>query len=183
MSSCSLIGGLALGCRNSIAGIRTIYLTNFENVIGSGYTYDNTLTGGIPNGIITGMTLTSGSTFYEFQVRRETAQYTEAIQSNIQNGTLFYEGTLTMFFEKVQTYLRNRVMLIAQAKMLAIILDKNNQYWLIGMENGIDNNGGTIDTGKASGDGNGYTLTYIAQEQYSAIEVSSTLIPTISTAA
>lgn len=179
--ACSITSGIPLGCRNSIAGVKTIYLTNFENV--TGYTYSSTQTGIDANSVITGMTFTTGSTkpFYTFDVRRETAQYTEAIQSNIQNGTLFYEGTLSMFFEKVQTYIRNRVMLIAQARTIAIVLDKNGQYWLIGKTAGLDLTSGSVDLGKAAADANGYTLSFISQEPEEAIEVSSALIPTITT--
>lgn len=167
--SCSLNSGQQLGCRESIAGIRTIYLANFENVIQSGITTN-------ASSQITGITMSSSTKFYQFDLRRETAQYSEAIQSNIQNGTLYYEGTLAMFLDKAQTTTRNQIQLLAKAKLMCIFLDKNNQYWLQGQVNGADLTSGTVDWGKASGDANGYTLNFISQEINSAPEVLSSVI-------
>lgn len=165
--ACSLNSGQQLGCRESIAGIRTVYFANFENV--------SAMTESATN-VITGITMSSSTKFYTFDLRRETAQYNEAIQSSIQNGTLFYEGTLAIFLEKAQTSVRNQIQLLAKAKLMAIILDKNGQYWLLGRTNGLDLSGGNVDWGKASGDANGYTLNFISQEAISANEVSSSVI-------
>ena len=44
------------------------------------------------------------------------------------------------------------------------IEDYNGNFFLVGLENGGDVNGGTIVTGAAMGDLTGYTLTVNAQE-------------------
>lgn len=165
--SCSLNSGLPLGCRSSIAGIKTVYFANFENV---------TSVTASAGDVVTGITMSSTTKFYTFDLRRENAQYSEAITSSIQNGTLFYEGTLNLFLEKSQTSVRNQIMLLAAAKLMAIYLDKNGQYWLVGRTNGTDLTAGTIDSGKASADANGYNLTFMSQEAASAIEVNSSII-------
>ena len=46
-----------------------------------------------------------------------------------------------------------------------MILDNNNQQWVIGEVNGAEITAGTAETGTALGDMSGYTLTITSQEK------------------
>lgn len=193
MANCVFTGGLQLGCRNGIGGIRTVYLTNFSNIdtltgitlgdsyvilSGDGQTRDASID---INDIVTNVTNSSGGTvtFYEFQIRRETGEFKETITSSIQNGTLFYEPNLTIFLEKYQTYIRNRMLLIAQTQVTAIVEDKLGNFWLLGKTAGLDLLSGEASMGKASADANGYTLTFTGQEPETAIQVDPSIIASL----
>lgn len=193
MSTCIFTGGLDLGCRNGIGGIRTVYLTNFSNIdpltgITLGNTY-NILSGDGQtrnatidiNDIVTNVTNSTGGTvnFYEWKFRRETGEFKETIQSNIQSGTLYYEPSLTLFFERYQSYIRNRVQLIAQTQVTAIVEDKLGNFWLLGKTAGLDLLNGEASMGKAAGDANGYTMTFTGQEPQTAIQVDPSLIASL----
>ena len=87
-----------------------------------------------------------------------------AITSSRENGTTFYDTTLNMTLTFQDKATQEELKLIAHARPHVAIEDYNNNFFLVGLENGGDVNGGTIVTGAAMGDLTGYTLTVNAQE-------------------
>jgi hypothetical protein len=168
MSNCTISEGLALQCRNSTGGIRTVYLANFND--NETYSLD-------ANNQITG--ITSGATYYKFEVRPQTAGFTEQINSSVENGTLFFTQELSLSFDKNTAELRNQIYLLSQAQMKAIILDQNGTYRLIGKVNGADVVGGTIPTGTAYGDRNGVELNITAYEPQPSHFISAAAFATL----
>ena len=67
-----------------------------------------------------------------------------------------------------------------------IVLDSNNQYWLIGAENSVAMTTLTATTGVAVGDSNQYSLTISADEAHMPIFIENdqaqTIISTLTTA-
>jgi hypothetical protein len=169
--SCTLSAGNQLGCRNSIAGVKTIYLSNFSD--NESYSVD-------ANNQITG--ITSGATYYIFEQRPQAAELNETINASIENGTLFYTAELTLSFDKNEVALRNQIALMAQAQLRVIALDQNGTYQLLGKVNGADITAGSLPRGKAYGDKNGATLTITAYEPQPANYISAAAFATITTA-
>jgi hypothetical protein len=151
--SCTLSQGYALGCKDSVGGLRTIYISNFDTDETYALDADNQITG-----------VTSAATYYKFEVRPQTAGLNETINSSVENGTLFHTQELTIKFDKNTVALRNQVYLLSQAQMRVIVLDQNGSYRLLGKINGADVTGGSIPTGTAYGDLNGVELTITAFE-------------------
>ena len=54
--------------------------------------------------------------------------------------------------------------LLAAARPHVIIVDKNDNVFMMGLKEGADLSAGTVSTGNALGDFNGYNLTFTAQE-------------------
>ena len=111
-----------------------------------------------------------------------TSDFSEAISSTPENGTVFYEQTVNATFFKLQSATRNQVRVLAKNPDLKVIVETNNgsqdgvgRYWLLGEENGIQLLSGTGQTGTAFGDLNGYTLTFTGQEPEPASELSGSL--------
>ncbi len=182
--SCQITSGLALPCKSFMPGIRRIFVGNFfsgttnsgENV---SYTVDTTNT-------ITAMTVTSNK-FYTFDLTKEAGEVQDAIHANPQNGTTSYESTINIYLSKFSTSVRNQMVLLATTKLLIIVEDRNNQFWLYGTDgsgvvpstsNGVDMMDSTATTGKAYGaDANGYNLVFNAIERVPALEVAASVIP------
>jgi hypothetical protein len=169
--SCSLINGQALGCKSAMGGIKTLYICNWENIVQSGVTTNAT-------NQITGLTMASSTKFYEFQVRREQADFTEVTTTTLMGG-VSSKQTLNLFLEKNQTTMRNQIQLLAAARLGVMFLDKNGQYWLMGLLNGCDAITTTSTSGKAAADANGYQIGIESEEPSQVYEVSSTLIADI----
>lgn len=138
--------------------------------------FDNVTSITEAQGVVTAMTLATTTQFRKYQVPKETSFLTQTINSSVPNGTLFYQQELTVVLNKMQANSRNEILLLAQNRLMAIALDNNGKYWLVGRTNAIDLTGGDSSTGTAHGDRNGTTLTFTGMEAELAPEVDSTII-------
>jgi hypothetical protein len=72
--------------------------------------------------------------------------------------------------------LRNELLLLAQNRLIAIVLDRNDTYWMLGRNNGLELSAGTAQTGTAMGDRNGYDMTFTALEESPMVTVASGIV-------
>lgn len=171
--SCALTTGFTLDCRNSNGGIEAVYFTEIAN--------KNTLAAS--GSVIDTFTLASTTQFFKYELRKKTSLFEQNIQVNNENGTVFYEQTLSIKLDKLETTKRNEILLLAQNNLMVIIKDNNGKYWLMGETRGALLNGGKGTTGTAYGDMSGFELTFMGEEPVLAKEVSSTLIATLTSPA
>ena len=170
MSTCDITSGFTLGCRDNSGGIKNLY------ILSGSISSVNDASEGLIDAI-------SGSgEFFQFELFRQTSDFTETINATPENGTVFYEQSVNAVFFKLQSATRNQVKVIAQNPDLKLIVETNNgaadnvgRYWLLGEENGMQLLSGTGATGTAFGDLNGYTLTFTGQEPVPASELSGSL--------
>ena len=170
MSTCDITSGFTLGCRDNSGGIKNLYILS-----GSITTVDT-----VSEGLISG--ITGSGEFFQFELFRQTSDFSEAISATPENGTVFYEQTVNAVFFKLQSSTRNQVRVLAKNPDLKVIVETNNgsvdgvgKYWLLGQENGMQLLSGTGATGTAFGDLNGYSLTFTGQEPEPASEISGSL--------
>ena len=170
MSTCDITSGFTLGCRDNTGGIANLY------ILSGSITSVTDASEGLISGI------TGSGEFFKFELFRQTSDFTEAITSTPENGTVFYEQTLNAVFFKLQSSTRNQVKVLAQNPNLKVIVETNNgtvdgvgRYWLLGEDRGMQLLSGTGATGTAFGDLNGYTLTFTGQEPEPASEISGSL--------
>ena len=173
--SCDITSGFTLGCRDNTGGIANLYILSgsIDSVVDAS------------EGLIEAI---SGSgEFFKFELFRQTSDFTEAITSTPENGTVFYEQTLNAVFFKLQSSTRNQVKVLAQNPNLKVVVETNNgtvdgigRYWLLGEDRGMQLLSGTGATGTAFGDLNGYSLTFTGQEPNPASEISGSLAGALS---
>ena len=113
-------------------------------------------------------------TWFKFDVKG-TSSFEQTITSSRENGTTFYEQTLTLNFKKLSKQTHNEVKLLAYARPHVIIEDNNGNKFMMGLEYGAEVTGGSIATGAAMGDMSGYSLTFGAQEKIPANFVDATI--------
>jgi hypothetical protein len=150
---CALTSSYTLDCKDAIGGLKSVLFIEFKNV--------TAIT--VVSSVVTAITKAAAKTFYKYELAKETSQFTETVTASAQNGTTFYAQSLNIILNKLQTATRNEI-------------------WLLGRLNGLDISGGTAQTGTASGDRNGYELTFDAQEKELAIEVNAGIIAGLLTA-
>jgi hypothetical protein len=173
MSTCDITSGFTLGCRDNTGGLKNIYIL-------SGSIDSTGGTTGLLNAI-------SGSgTFYKFELTRQTGDFTEAIQSNVENGTIFYEQTVNAPFHKLQSATRNQVRVLAKNPDIRMIVETNNGsedgvgvFFLAGQTRGLSLSGGQGQTGTSFSDLNGYSLTFTGQEPEPASEISGSSLAAV----
>ena len=169
--ACALTQGYTLDCRDSVGGVKTIYVTELANKA--------SIT--TASGTITAFTLTAGKKFWTYELMKETANLTENITTSDTNGTLFYDQNLTFTIRKMQASLSQEIKLLAQNRLMIIVLDRNGKYWLLGQNNGAELQPSTANTGTAFGDMNGYSLVFKTKEESPMNEVASNLIAGLTT--
>ena len=153
--ACALTQSYTLDCKDSIGGLKEVYFAAVEDVAswtGSAGTY-------------TEVTMEAGKTFFKYDLVKESSNFAEAVNTNVQNGTVFYAQTLEIILNKLQVNTRNEILLLAKNNLVAIAKDSNGASWILGFANGLDITGGGSATGTAFGDRNGYTLTFTGNEK------------------
>lgn len=169
--ACALTQGFNLDCRDSIGGLKEVYIIEIGNV--SAVTESS--------GVVTAITKAAGKRFWKYSLIRETSNADEVITSNEQNGTLYYAQTVQIIANKKQASVRNEIMLLGKNNVAIVAVDNNGKGWLYGRELGLVL-GGNAGTGTAWADRNGHTLTFAGQEKELAPEVNSATIALLETA-
>jgi len=154
--SCALTTGYTLGCRDSVGGIKAIYVQNW---ISTGSCNTNL------SGAVTGFTGYASGGFFEYDLTKATSSMTETLNASMENGTIFYSPEVTFTINKLQVAVRNELRLLA----------RNSRYWLLGAINGLEATAGTAGSGTAFGDRNGYEITLSGMEPNPMFLIESTV--------
>lgn len=145
--ACLINGGLSKECTYSLAGVDTLYLGNHGSFT---YNKDNT-------GLVTGITATSGATFYKFDFNDDTAIGTSDL--TLSNGRKYINQTVTFGsdvagLEAIEIYNS-----LGLSKVDAILKTREGELQLYGEYGGLLASAGQFTTGGALGDAAGATFT------------------------
>jgi hypothetical protein len=157
--------GRKLACKDAVGGIQKVFFADY-GTLGTA-----TISGGI-------VTAFSGTTYTLFQYDVKSASGLEqTITSSNDNGTTFFEQTLTLVLTKLDAPTQVELAKVIATRPHVFIQDNNGNYLSVGMTRGCDVNG-TISTGVALGDLNGYSLTITGQEPLMAQFITANLVTT-----
>jgi len=163
--ACNLTGGIQLGCRDNVGGLKTMWITDFTNILSITQSTGDTITA-----------ISGTGTFYEFQLIRTSSQLTETVNASLENGTVYYGGEAVTYFNKLGQDKRNILKTLAQSQRLAIVAEDNNgQFFYLGQTYGCYVSAGTSVTGLALGDKNGYNITFAYLEPNPMNQLSGSL--------
>jgi len=171
MACTAIVQGYEHDCLDSLGGIKELYVTEFENVPQANITASS--------GTISAMSTSGSEKFYTLQVRKKTAQVTQAIVTSPENGTQFIEQTVTFNLHKMTAALRYTVESLAKNRLMIIAKDNNDKIYLLGQTTGLDAGDTTGDSGKAFGDLNGYTLTFKGMEPEQASYMAQSILDSL----
>lgn len=198
MSCLSLTSGICRGCRDNAGGIKTVYMTNLQDVVSFSnaklfspeedpnnpgtYIWDNGSpvdSFGREISSIDDITLAPSANWYELQPNKYSSSFTETINSSIENGTIFYAQVLSLVFGKMQAAVRDVVEELGQSELVVVVETANGKYFVLGQDkNGMVVSGGSGATGTAYGDLNGYTVELTCNSTRPAVEVNTVAAPT-----
>ena len=152
-----ITAGRALACKDSVGGIKAVIFVpnDSSNKIVAATTDSST-------GAIDSLSAdVAGAYKYEL---KGTSSLEETITASADNGTVFYEQALNLTLPKLSATDTKEIKLLAASRPQIVVQDYNNNYMVVGLENGADVSGGTIVTGTAMGDMSGYTLVFSGME-------------------
>lgn len=172
--ACALTQSVGLDCRSSVGGIKKVYVTEIANA--------TTITAA--SGVVTAITMATGKRFWDYSVDLDIPnEWTENGTGSRENGTLFYEQSVTLILNGMSASKRNELHLLAKNRLLVIIQDRNDVYWLAGESNGLMVTTNNAGSGAMMDARNGYTLTLAGKEAEPANTVDSTIIAALLVAA
>lgn len=176
MSSCLLYDEnfLCDGGLSSVPGIAEIYVTNRRNL---GYWY-YLETSPYQYGEIIGNELTT--TWFKIYMRQQSCNFNQVQSKDISR---LYEQTLSLFWNKISYYKRDRIEeMVVNDDLVAIFKDKNGKWWLIGRESGCSVNTWNFTTGDKTGS-NETSIILECNDRMPIQEVDSTYVNQIITCA
>jgi hypothetical protein len=161
--ACLMSTGRKLACKDAVGGIKAVYFADY------GTLGNATITAGI-------VTAFSGTTYtlYKYDVKSASG-LEQTINSSDDNGTTFFEQSLTLILTKLGALTQQELNKVIATRPHVFVEDNNGNYLAVGMTRGTTTTG-TISTGVALGDLNGYSLTIMGQEPLMAQFVTSTLV-------
>ena len=160
------LSNIARDCNGNLGGIRKVYLTLWANDI-------FTTSAGTDGTKVTAVK--SGSTWYEYNFRKNTGSYTSE-QTVSDQGNNYFTNTLTMVFGRMETRKRTAVQALSVGEVAGIIEDCNGKYWAFGQNEAGVSAGNSGDTGVAKSDVNAYTVVLTDESMEFPFEVDSAVV-------
>jgi ethanolamine utilization protein EutA (predicted chaperonin) len=165
--SCELLTkGRGLDCNRIAGGVKYVYFGVYDQFVS---TNGIEVSGIVQSaGEVTDINMTGSSKLYRYTMPLGSASVTETITGSTENGTIFYTPTVNIVLNKISKADQNEIKLLGMNKVV-IFAELNqrvssaslhNVIIGLGVTNGMSLNAGSIDTGAAFGDRNGYTLTF-----------------------
>lgn len=151
--ACSItVSGRAFPCKDAIGGVKRIWVKAFNP--------DDF--GAVTDGEIDDAT--TAITVFGFEVTKNSSYFTETVTASVENGTVFYAQEVSITMPKLTASDQNDLYELAKGRLCVIVQDNNDNYWIAGLRRGVELTGGSHQTGTATGDLNGYQLTFTAEE-------------------
>ena len=163
--SCDLTHGRLEVCKEFVGGIKAVYFIPY-GVLGA-ITYGST----DASDRIT--TIAGTLSLYKYELKGANS-FEQTITSSRENGTTFAEQTLTFTIKGLDATTTKQVKLLAWGRPHVVIKTNANNFFIAGLEHGMDVTTGLIANGTAMGDLNGYTLTLVGQEAIPANHLTVT---------
>lgn len=164
--SCDITLGRIEPCKDSLGGLDAVYFINDADLDYTDLTFDATNTDAIES--------VAGSPMaYKYELKGNSS-FEQTIVSSRDNGTTYFEQVLNLTLKKQDVASHKQIKLLAYGNPKVIVKDNNGNFFLAGAKFGMDVTGGTVSTGAAMGDLNGYTLVLTGMESAPAFFFEAT---------
>ena len=162
--ACNLTAAIALDCLDAIGGIKTLWVS-------SDFDYTS-----FTAGATAGITALTGGTgdFYQIQVAKDVASFTETFNISNTNGTAFFTQEVTIPVQHLDSAKRQQIQLLTYNRASRCVFEDNNGlYWMVGLTRGCVVSTGTTTTGTAPGDATQYSFVLQGMEPEMAYQVNT----------
>ena len=152
--ACAVTSGRNLSCKSSVGGLKNLFLLSYSNVV-----KDLSPTDGV-------ITLPENDTaeFFKYFLKGNSSMET-AITSSRENGITFYQTTLNITLEFLDSPTQEQIKLMSKDRLHVVVEDYNGNFFLLGRKHGCEITGGSVVSGSAMSDLSGFTLVFDSQEK------------------
>lgn len=166
--------GMTLGfndraCTNGKGGIKSVLIFPVANISGTPTIVDNE---------VTALTVT-GEVFL-YKLKSNLSSYTAPIKVNKDNGTLWYEQSLSMILASDTKELRSEIHLLAQNEICAIVEKANGTFVALGFGEGLQvADANEYTSGVVKSDRQGHTIVLNGMENDEVPDVAAAVYATL----
>lgn len=151
--ACTLTSARGLACKDSVGGVKAIYLSDFDPTFFAGMT--------IAAGELTG--IDDAQTVFRYDVRPNSSGMTVEVSNEVA-GSANYKATLEVVLHKLTSADSVELQKVIQTRTFVYVMDANDKVYCMGLANGCVVEASTMSIGTARTDLSGYTLTITAEE-------------------
>ena len=186
MACTTYLTQITTSCGSNLPSLKKLYIGTFESGTFT-YTYQQNgesqdVLDADGNKIIeavSGATLNSGADkWVEFSFRKNTCSMNTEMTVN-DNQSFYFTNGCDMIFSKIENSKRLSLESVAAGECTMIVVDSNNNTWLIGAENPVSLTSLTGSTGTSISDNNQYSVTLSAQEAHMPILIEADQAQTV----
>lgn len=158
-------------CETNLAGIKKVYIANYEDVDFTNVVMSGGVSNNISYVITSGISMASGATFHAYNFAKQTGSLTTTLTKDETNGTRYYTNVVALQFSKLEARKHLEFSALAADPTALIVVDNNDKKWLVGYDTYASATEGTAQTGQSFDDLNGYNISLSAQSAYLPIEL------------
>ena len=159
--ACELTTGFTLGCLEGIGGVKEVLIANYAD-------FETGITFGGVDGEVDGLPT---ATIYRYVPFRNSGNYVETVNKNLETGTLFFSQEVAWTFGKLAQDMRNEFLNVAKAKMIVFVRTNDDQILLVGSTEGSQLTAGTVQSGAQKAYLMGYQVTTTAENLEPAVHL------------
>lgn len=167
--ACDITAGRKEPCKNTVGGLKNVYFINYAGQ--DPYT--------LTANEVTAIDTLEVTAAYKYELRADGNNFEEAMASDKNTGVTLFTQTLNLVLKKQDKQTHNEVKLLAHGRPQVVIEDNNGNFQLAGFSEGMDVTGGSIVTGGAKADFNGYNLTLTAEEKEASYFLDATSVSSL----
>jgi hypothetical protein len=166
--SCNINRGLdIIACKNTVAGIKRLYLANWSE------DYDIQTVSNASGHTITD--LSGLTTVYQYEVKNDGNSWSETVESSRDNGTTVFNQVVTAIMTKLTAEKQYQLKLMAWGRLLVFVEFQSGDVLCSGLENGAEATYVANVEGAMTG-ANAYTMTFTSMEREPAYFLDETSV-------
>ncbi|QLG46059.1 hypothetical protein [Costertonia aggregata] len=146
-----LTSGKRYGCKDSNGGIKKIYLAAFVPYSRNLFGFDGVLLTSIPTTFV-----------YAFEMIGDNNSFQQSYDG------IGYSQTLNVEFKRQDVDTAIQMQSLNYIELRALILDKNDNYLVFGLDNGLTSDSLEILTGNSRSEFNGYRMIFTGKEKHTS---------------
>ena len=161
--SCEISHGRVEECKDSVSGLKAIYIINYDDLNEDNATFDTGTTD--EEDELVSWQPAAPLSMYKYELKSTANALNTTINASRDNGTTFFTQELVVNLKRQDVVTHKQVKLLSYGRPRIIARSMTDQFFLLGFAQGCDVSAGTIGSGAALGDFNGYQLTFTAEEE------------------
>ena len=164
--ACEISHGRVEECKDSVSGLKAIYIINYDDLNEDSAVFDTGTTDEEDELVSwTPVDTATALNIYKYELKSTANALNTTINASRDNGTTFFSQELVVNLKRQDVVTHKQVKLLAYGRPRIIARSMTDQFFMLGFAQGCDVSAGTIGSGAALGDFNGYQLTFTAEEE------------------